>query len=125
MNERREAWARLTADDQHRVAVAAAAMGVSGLTLTVWLLALELGGGTVEDSLHTAMLAHRCRLQPGWDPTVRVADGIGPHTVCAVPAVVWDGPPITLPPVPGIATATRIVTARPALDGERRVLDVG
>lgn len=125
MTGRHEARARLSTDDQRRVTAAAREFGVSGLGLTVWLLAQELDGLAVEDALQMVRLAHRCRQQPGWDPTVRQSEDVGPYTLCLVPPHVWDQAPMTLPPVPGIGTATVIMCDRPAVNPARHVIDIG
>lgn len=117
---REEVRVRLSHHDQQRVAALAARYGWSGLALTVWLMSGELDGFPVEDLLAQCELVARVVAGPAHDPTVRHRDGVT-FTV----AVADVAETTLIPPVPGKATSTLIVSSSHRLaTGERPALDV-
>ena len=122
---RREARAHLTVADQQRVAATAARYGMSGLGLTVWLLAQEVDGTPVDVALAMTNLVHLAVRSPGHRPEVRHDDRWGRFTVCHCTDDVWPGEPMVLPPVPGKPTATVFLPARPAAAGRSEIVELG
>lgn len=108
---RREVRARLSPADQQRVAGLAVRWGVSGLSLTVWLLAQEIDGIEVDVALAMANLVHLAVSSAGHDPTVRAHPRFGRHTIVWCDDDVWPGGPMALPAVPGKTTATVFLRA--------------
>lgn len=108
---RQEARARLSPADQQRVSAQAARWGVSGIALTVWLLAQELDGLEVDVALAMCNLVHLAAGSAGHDPTVRQHPRFGRYTLVWCDDDVWPGGPMALPAVPGKTTATVFLRA--------------
>lgn len=120
---RNEYRAKLTADDQRRVAEVANAIGWDGISLTVWLLMQEANGLPVDDALQMTLLAHQAHAHPGFNPTRRADQAGTVYTVTTMPWEHGHPDPIVLPPVPGINDWTVIRYDDPPLPAHRHIIE--
>lgn len=110
---RREIRARLTAQDQQRIAAIAEQFGWSGIALTVWALNVEMDGGDVDKAIAVCELVAQLAAMPGHDPTEHVSPQGKRYTVVTVPLSAGIPEPALIPPVPGKATHTFVVPLPP------------
>lgn len=109
------ARARLTPEDQRRIAESAARYGWTGAGLTLWLMREQVRGLPIEDALAATELAYDARQHPDFDWTVRVdAQGVRYRQLTVVADTADVPPPIAIMPVPGIEEWTIIFSVASA-----------